>query len=64
MQHETLLTVDLLKWLKSPYNWVIYPLTQPLVANQKQKKTVDLLSLICCGYFGSQHWISLFLHDI
>ena len=24
------------KWFISPYNWVIYPLTQPQVANQKK----------------------------
>ena len=34
-----------IKWFKSPYNWVISPLTQPQVANQQQKKTnkCDLL---------------------
>ena len=26
------------KWFMSPYNWVIYPLTQPQVANQQKKK--------------------------
>ena len=25
------------KKVKSPYNWVIYPLTQPQVANQQKK---------------------------
>ena len=26
------------KMVKSPYNWVIYPLTQPQMANQQQQK--------------------------
>ena len=30
-----------IKWFKSPYNWFIYPLTQPQMAyqQQQQKKT-------------------------
>ena len=28
----------LVKIVMSPYNWVIYPLTQPQVANQQQQK--------------------------
>ena len=28
-----------IKWFKSPYNWVISPLTQPKVANQQQQKS-------------------------
>ena len=30
------------KQFMSPYNWVIYPLTQPQVANQQQKKNFCL----------------------
>ena len=37
-----------IKWFKSPYNWVISPLTQPQVANQQQqkKRISNLLSTI------------------
>ena len=29
------------KWFLSPYNWVIYPLTQPQVANQQKKHNFE-----------------------
>ena len=28
------------KMVKTPYNWVIFPLTQPQVANQQQKNII------------------------
>ena len=32
------------KWFMSPYNWVIYPLTQTQVANQQQQQKKNLLT--------------------
>ena len=34
------------KKVKSPYKWVIYPLTQPQVANQQQQKKVWLAMMM------------------
>ena len=31
-----------IKWFMSPYNWVIYPLTQTQVANEQKKSQVDV----------------------
>ena len=35
-----------IKMVKSPYNCVIYLLTQPLVANQQEKKKVSIVLLL------------------
>ena len=34
------------KWFMSPYNWVILPLTQPQVANQQKKFTLNVNSSV------------------
>ena len=33
------------KWFKSLFNWVIFPLTQPQVAKQQQKKLFQILNI-------------------
>ena len=35
------------KWFKSPYNWVISPLTQPQVVNQQKKEKKGNKTLNC-----------------
>ena len=31
------------KWFMSPYNWVIYSLTQPQMVNQQEQQKITLV---------------------